>query len=58
MRFALIELKLTLAKILKNFEITPTRRVSERPITQDGIVAVVKIREPIYAKFSKRNVIN
>ena len=54
MRFAYLEVKLTLAKLMKNFEISSVRSLPKKPTTTSGIVAVMKITEPIRVIFKPK----
>ena len=54
MRFAYLEIKLTLAKLLKNFEIVSVGSLPKMPITTSGIVAVMETTEPIRVIFKSK----
>lgn len=56
MRFALLEIKLTLAKILRNFNISTEQKLPKDDLKiKDGFLFNVRRpREPILINFSKR----
>ena len=51
-----MEIKLTLAKILRNFEILSPKQLAQKPVIKDGMLfTVVRAREPTKIIFTKRN---
>ena len=54
MKFAVLEIKLILAKILKNFKLTATKQLDKKPSIKDGLFMVRKLNEPIIIRLEKR----
>lgn len=55
MRFALLEIKLTLAKILRNFNISSVENLSEAPKMIEGLMfSVRRLKDPLKLIFTKR----
>jgi hypothetical protein len=58
MRFALLQIKLTVIKILKNYKITPSKNTplkdEYRKLFQEKIV-IRKAKVPLMVKFSRRS---
>lgn len=55
MKFALMEIKLTLAKVIKNFEISPAKLDQQRLTIRDGDFTVRKSKTNIHVNFKQRS---
>lgn len=54
MRFAMLEIKLTLADILRNFDILPPRSYSDNIMIQDGLFTIRRPKGGVSAIFKPR----